>query len=97
MCFLAVGRDFVMRIFLPVAIAIFNTIEFVDGVIVGDFALIKLAVVEFLRMMVRDSADCMEVGRLAGGPLVWLVSQRGSSKCDRWRMSSGWNRTWGRI
>ena len=41
-----------MRIFLPVAVAILNTVEFVDRVIDGDFAFIKLAVVDFLRMMV---------------------------------------------
>ena len=36
-----------MRIFLPVAVAILNAVEFIGLVIFCDFSFIKLAVVDF--------------------------------------------------
>ena len=54
--FLALVRDFAMCIFLLVTIAILNTVEFDNRVIVGDFAFIQLAVVDFFT---DDGTDCI--------------------------------------
>jgi len=50
-----------MRIFLPVAIAILNAVEFVGRVIVGDLTFIKLAVVE---LFTYDGTNRKEASRL---------------------------------
>ena len=61
MHFLALICDFLVSIYLPIAVAIINTVELVDCVIVGDFAFMKLAVVDFFA---DDVANYMELSRL---------------------------------
>jgi len=68
---------FCMRIFLLVAVAV----EFVDRVIAGDFAFIRLAVVDLFS---NDGNDCMESSRLGScSSLDWGL-QGGDSRVSRW-------------
>ena len=69
LCFLAVGRDFVMRIFLSVTVTIFDAVEFVGRVVFCDFPFIIFAVVELFS---DDGPDGIELSRLGSRfVLVW--------------------------